>query len=88
MQVCWYTSSGSISISLKPEEGLVSDSSELTTGYFPFNLLGVVLGPTILEVTSGYSTLEKVLFLRERRLLAELEGRADDSWLNTNGLLV
>jgi len=40
---------------------------------------GMVLGPTIFEVTSGYSTSEKILFLREQRLLAELETEVIDS---------
>ena len=55
---------------------------------FPLHLLGVVLSPTMLEVTSGYSTLENVLFLQERRPLAELESSAADNRLKTNGLLI
>ena len=72
--------SGSISNSLKPD-GSSSDSSELTIGCFPLDLLGEVFGPNMFEVTSGYSVSvsEKVLFLRERRLIAELETGAVDS---------
>ena len=58
------------------------------TGYFPLDLLGVVHGPTIFEVTSGYSTSEKDFFLRKRRLLAELETGVANSRLNTDGLVV
>ena len=39
----------------------MSDSSELKIGCFPFVMFGIVLGPTIFVVTSGYSVLEKVL---------------------------
>ena len=88
MQVCWYIPSDSVSISFKPEEGSLSDSSELTAGCFPLDLLGMVLKPTMFEVISGYSTSEKVLFMRERCLLVELEVGGTDSLLNTDGLLV
>jgi len=43
--------------------GSVSDSSELTIGYFPLVLLGVMLGPTMFTVTSRYSASEKVLLV-------------------------
>ena len=57
----------------------MSDSSELTIGCFPLVLFSVVLGPIMFEVTSGCSMSEKVLFLRERLLLAKLDTRAADS---------
>ena len=62
--------------------GSSSDSSELTAGCFPLLLLGVVLGPVMFAVTSGYSVSEKVLFLWERRLLADRE--VDFNRLNTD----
>ena len=74
MRVCRYTPSGS-----------ASDSSELTVSCFPLLLLGVVLGPTMFVVTSGYSVSEKVLLVRERRLLADQE--VDINCLNTDCLL-
>jgi len=46
-----------------------------------------VLRPTMLEVTSGYSTSEND-FLQERHLLAELEAGATDNQLKTDDLLV
>ena len=67
--------------------GLVSDSSELTIGCFPLVLFSVVHEPTMFAVTSGYSVSEKVLFLRERRLLAERETGAADNQLNTDCML-
>ena len=57
-------------------------------GCFPLDLFGIVHGPTIFEVTSGYSTLEKDFFLRKQHLLAELETGAADNRLNIDGLLV
>jgi len=45
--------------------GSVSDSSELTIGYFPLLLFGVVLGPTMLTVNSGNSASEKILLVVE-----------------------
>ena len=70
------------------EESSALDFSELMASYFPFDLLGVVLRPTMLEVISGYSISENDLFLRERRLMAELEGGATDNHFMTDGLLV
>ena len=74
VQVCRYTTSDS-----------VSDSSELTIGYFSLLLLGVVLGPPMFAVTSGYFGSEKVLFVWERRLLADREVDVNrlkiDCWL-------
>ena len=58
--MCRYTPSGS-----------VSDSSELTTGYFSLLLLAMF------AVVSGYSVSEKVLLLWERYLLADREVRVD-----------
>ena len=60
VRVCRYTPSGS-----------VSDSSELTTGYFPLLLL------VIFVVISGYSVSEKVLLLWEQFLLADRGARVD-----------
>jgi len=65
----------------------VLDSSELTISRFPLVLFGVVLGPTILAVTSGYFTSEKVLLVRERCHLAKRETGTIDSRLNTDCLL-
>jgi len=65
--------------------GSTSDSSELTIGYFSLLLLGVVLGPAMFVVTSGYSVSEKVLFMWERRLLVDME--VDVNRLNTDCLL-
>jgi len=65
----------------------VSDSSELRASCFPFDLLGVALGPTMLEVISGYLTSEND-FLRDRHLLAEFEFEALDNWLKTYGLVI
>ena len=62
VRVCQYTPFGS-----------VSDSSELTVGYFFLLLLGIVLRPAMFAVTSGYSVSEKVPLLWERRLLAGRE---------------
>ena len=67
--------------------GSVSDSSELTIGRFPLVLLGVVLGPTMFAVTSGFSVSAKVLLARERRLLVDQETDADDNRLSTDCLL-
>ena len=39
-------------------------------------------------VTSGYSASEKVLLVRERRLLAEREIDVDDNRLNIDYLLI
>ena len=64
------------------------DSSELTIGCFSLVLFGVVLGPTMFAVTSGYSVSEKVLLMREGRLLAEREIDEDDNRLNTDCLLI
>ena len=80
-------SSGSISIFFKSEECSTSDSSELRASCFPFDFLGIVLGPTMLEVTLGYSMSEND-FLRERRLLTELEGGTADNRLKIDSLLV
>ena len=66
---------------------LVSDLSELTIGCFPLVLLGVVLGPTIFAVTSGYSVSEKVLLVREWRLLADRESNMDVNRLNVDCFL-
>ena len=74
--------------SFKPEERLVSDSSELRANCFPFDLLGVVLGPTMLDVTSRYSTSESDFFLREHRLLAELEAVTADNRWKADGLII
>ena len=63
----------------------MSNSSELTIGYFSLLLLSVVLGPAMLAVTSGYFVSEKVLLVRERCLLADRE--ADVNCLNTDCLL-
>jgi len=60
---------------------------ESTASCFPLDLLGVVLGPTMLEVTSKYSASEND-FLRDRRLLAELEFKAIDNRLQTKGLVI
>ena len=68
VQVCRYTPSGS-----------VSDSSELTAGYF-FLLLLVMF-----VVTSGYSMSEKAFLLWERHLLADQE--VEVNRLNTDCLL-
>ena len=76
VRVCQYSPSGS-----------VSDSSELAIDCFPLLLLGVVLEPTMFTVTSGYSMSEKVLLLRERRLLADRESDIDVNRLNTDYLL-
>ena len=62
------------------------DSSELIIGCFLLVLLGVVLGPTMLAATSGYSVSKKVLLVQERRLLAEQETNVDDNRLNTDYL--
>ena len=51
-------------------------------------MFGVVFEPTMFAVTSGYSALEKVLLVRERRLLAERETGTDDNHLNTDCLLI
>ena len=75
MRVCCYTPSGS-----------VSDSSELTIGCFSLVVFGVVLRPTMFAVTSGYSMSEKVLFVRQRRLLVEQEVGVADNRLNTDCL--
>ena len=64
--------------------GSMSDLSEQTIGCFPLVLLGVVLGPIKFAVTSGYSTSEKVLLMRERCLLADQENDVDDNRLNTD----
>ena len=53
------------------EEYLAFDSSELRACFFSFDLLGMTLGPTIFEVTSGYSMSENDFFLRDRHLFAE-----------------
>ena len=71
MRVYWYTPSGS-----------VSDSSELTVGYFCLLLLGVVLRPAMFAVSSGYSISDKVLFLWERGLLTDWE--VEVNHLNTD----
>ena len=76
VRVCQYTSSGS-----------ASDSSELTIDCFSLLLLGVVLGPIMFAITSGYSVSENVLLVRERRLLADQETDIDDNRLNTDCLL-
>jgi len=55
---------------------------------FPFDLLGVVLEPTMFEVTVGYFTSGNDFFLRERRLLVKLEVGAADNRLKTDSLLV
>ena len=65
--------------------GFVSDSSELTVGCFFLLLLGVVLGPAMFAVTSGYSVSEKVPLLWERRLLTDRE--VEVNRLNTDCLL-
>ena len=62
-----------------------SDSSELTAGYFSLLLLGVMLGLAMFAMTSGYSVSENVLFLWERRLLADRE--VEVNRLNTDCLL-
>jgi len=85
MLVHWYIHFDLLNISFKSKEGSVSDSPEQMTSCFPLDLLGVVHGPTIFEVTSGYW---KDFFLRERRLLDELKTEAADSRLNTDGLLI
>ena len=56
----------------------MADSSDLIIGYFPLVLFGVVLVPTMFAVTSEYSVSEKILFLRERCLLAERKTGAAD----------
>ena len=56
--------------------------------YFPFDLLGVMVGPTMLKLTSGYSSSENDFFLREQCLLAELETRAADNRLESDDLLL
>ena len=50
-------------------------------------MFGVMLGPTMFVVTSGYFTSEMVLLVREQRLLAERETGAADNRLNTDCLL-
>ena len=47
------------------------NSSELTAGSFPLDLLGVELGPTMFVVTSRYSTSENDFFFRDCYLLAD-----------------
>jgi len=54
MLVHWYIHFDLLNISFKSKEGSVSDSLEQMTSCFPLDLLGVVHGPTIFEVTSGY----------------------------------
>ena len=76
MRVCRYTPSDP-----------VSDSSELTIDYFFLLLLSVVLEPTMFAVTLGYSVSEKVLLVRERRLLVNWETDIDDNRLNTDCFL-
>ena len=76
VRVCWYNPSGS-----------ASDSSELTIGSFLLLLLGAVLRPAMFAVTSKYSISEKVLLVRERRLLVDRETDADDNRLSTDCLL-
>ena len=66
----------------------MSDSSELTIGYFPLVLFSVVLGPTMFVVPSGFSASEKVLLMREQHLLAERKTGVDDNRLNTDCLLI
>ena len=78
--------SDSLSISFKPDESSSSNSPEQTTSRIPLDLLGVVDGLTIFEITSECSTLESDFFLRDLCPLAELETGAADSRLN--GLLV
>ena len=68
VQVYRYTHSGSM-----------SDSPELTIGCFLLVLLGVMFGPTMFAVTSGYSISEKALLVWERCLLAEQETDVDDN---------
>ena len=63
-------------------------SSQLGVGCFPLVFLGVVFRPTMFAVTSEYSVLEKVLLMRERRLLAEQETDVDNNHLNTDCLLM
>jgi len=75
VRVCQYTPSSS-----------ASDSSELAIVCFYLLLLGVVLGPAIFAVASGYSVSERVLLMRERCLLADRE--ADVNHLNTDCLLI
>jgi len=53
----------------------------------PLSLVWRGLGPTMFAVTLGYSVSEKVLFLRERCLLAEQETGVVDNRLNTDCLL-
>ena len=62
--------------------------SELRASYFPFDLLGVVLGPIMIEITLGYSTSVNNFFLREQRLLAKFEGGTTDNQLKVDGLLI
>jgi len=88
VRVCWLIPLGLINISFKTEEGSTSDSSELMASCLSFDLLGVLLGPTMLEVISGYPTSKNDLFSRKRRHLADLEGGAADNWLKTDGLLI
>ena len=57
----------------------MSNSSELTAGYFPLLLLA------IFTVTSGYSTSEKALLLYKRHFLANWE--VEVNRLNTDRLL-
>ena len=48
-----------------------------------------MLGPSTFAVTSGYFVSEKILLVRERRLLAEASERetdVDDNHLNTDCL--
>ena len=55
---------------------------------FPFDLLGVVLGPTMLEVTSEYSVSENNFFLRDRRLLEEFDFETFGNEQKTDDLVI
>jgi len=53
----------------------------------PLSPFGILIGPIMFAVTSGYSASEKILLMRERCLLAEWETGAADNLLNTDCLL-
>ena len=96
--VDWGNCSGSVpsvsvnsfrfSIYFKPEERLASDSSELKASCLSFDLLGAVLGPTMLKVTFGYLASENDFFWWDCHFLMEFEFEAFDNRLKTRGLVV
>ena len=87
-RVCLSIPLGSMIISFKSEKNSTSDSSELRASCFPFDLLGMALGPTMFEVTSGYSTSENNFFLRDHHLLNEFEFEVFDNQLKLDVLVI